>query len=398
MLHKKTNEINGDTTVSDQSSLPKDSASIYRWNYQDQLTYDTNIQKKKRKKGAFAYALVMALVFLLCFAILVTTLIWYRHSPSYGRFTSDVLSTSDVSDLLKPATVLIYAQASTSYGYGTGFLIGSDGYIATNYHILRDATACSVTLYTGEELEAEIVGYSEPDDLAVLKIEGIEYPTVTIGDSDLLREGDTAIAIGHPSGIDAAWSTTQGVISALNRTITVAEDSYIAEMTMIQTDAALNPGNSGGPLCNDRGEVIGIVTRKLNDNEGISFAIPINGAMEILNAILQNGNANDIQSSITKVRPKIGITAGTIKTGGTYSYQGKQYTAERDGVLVSSVDPEGIAANRLRVRDIIIAFNGISVADMDAFTELLYQQKLGSSATVIVWRDGKEVTVSLYFK
>ena len=372
---------------------------MYRWNYQDQLAFDTEACKKERKKGALAYAFVMMIAFALCFAILASALIWHRQSPSNNNVPAqDNLSTADVSDMLKPSTVLIYTQGTSKYGYGTGFFIRSDGYIATNYHLLVDAEICSVTLYSGKEFPAKIVGYSEVHDLAILKIDGDNYPVVAIGDSSKLREGDIAIAIGHPSGIDAPWSTTQGVVSALDRRITITKESYIAEASMIQTDAALNPGNSGGPLCNDRGEVIGIVTRKLNDTEGISFAIPINGAMEILNAILKDGNAFNVQSSMTRVRPKIGITGGTVQIGDTYTYQNKQYVAEKNGVLISSVDPTGVAKDLLFVCDIIIAFNGQPVTDMNVFTELLYQQGLGSNATVTVWRDGREVTVSLQFR
>ena len=376
----------------------QDASYTYRWNYGEQTAYDAWQKQKKRRNGVIVYAVVMTSVFLLCFAMLAGTLIWYGAEAPLGALSPNsdgAMSIGDVSDTVMPSTVLIYAADNTSYAYGTGFFIREDGYIATNYHILEGHTYCKVTLYEGEELEAEVVGYSAADDLAVLKISGHGYPALEIGDSDALRVGDVAIAVGNPSGTDAPWTTTQGIISALNREVTVEGASSIESLTMIQTDAALNPGNSGGPLCNDRAEVIGIVARKLTDNEGISFAIPINGAMEILNAIIKDGNADGVHSSVSKTRPTIGIKGGTIQQGGTYTYMGREYTAARDGVLVSSVDANGAAKDQLRVTDIIIGFDGVTVHDMEELIERLYSYKVGDTVDITVWRGNREVTVSV---
>lgn len=364
---------------------------MYRWSYGEQIAYDNAQGQKQKKRGVAVYAIVMTAVFLACFALLCGVLIWYHDADAnHGGMT-----TTEVAEAVSPSTVLIYASSSTYYGYGTGFFIGSDGYIATNYHVVQARENIEVTLYSGEVLEAELVGYSAPDDLAVLKIKGSGYPAARIGNSDALRVGDVAIAIGNPSGTDASWTTTQGIISALNREVTVTQAGTIEELTMIQTDAPVNPGNSGGPLCNDRGEVIGVVTRKMSDYEGIGLAIPINGAMEILNAIVKTGSADGVQSSISKVRPTIGIGVREVKKGETYQYdtKGAVFTAERDGVWVVTVDATGAAYGKLQVHDIIIAMDGKTVTTQADLTALLYEHSVGDEVTFTVWRSGEAVSV-----
>lgn len=364
----------------------------YRWDYHEQMAYDHAQSKQKARHGVLTYAVIMTIFFLLCFGMLVGTLIWYGNENETATVG---LTTVEVAERVTPSTVLIYVSKNLSYGYGTGFFVREDGYIVTNQHIIADATNISVTLYSGEVLEAEVIGTSVSDDLAVLKVEGDSFPIVQIGNSDTIKVGETAIAIGNPSGDNAAWTTTQGIISALNREITVEGPSSIEELTMIQTDAPVNPGNSGGPLCNDRGEVIGVVTRKLTSYESIGLAIPINGAMEIVNAIIKTGNADDVTSSVSKRRPTIGITGGTVKVGDQYSLNGVMYSAEKDGVIVSMVDPNGAAADVLEIADIIIEFNGASIYDMDSLVEQLYRYKIGDKVSITVWRDGRELTVSI---
>lgn len=385
-----------------QMDTEKDASYVYRWNYGEQCAHDAWEKKQKRRNGVIVYAIVMTAVFLLCFAMLAGALVWYgSEGPIEEESTEEQpeekveMSVGDVAEIVNPATVLIYAANDTAYAHGTGFFLREDGYIATNYHVLEGRDYYSVTLYNGKELEAKLVGFSEADDLAVLKIAGMGYPVLAAGDSDKLRVGDVAIAVGNPSGPDASWTTTQGIISALNREVTLEGEVSIETMTMIQTDAALNPGNSGGPLCNDRAEVIGVITLKLNDNEGISFAIPINGAMEILNAIIKDGNANNVNSSVSKVRPTMGITGGTIQKGDAYTYGGTEYKAGRSGVIVSSVNAKGAARGVLRVADIIIGLEGKTITTMEELIDLLYTFKVGDTVAVTVWRDGRELTVLL---
>ena len=135
--------------------------------------------------------------------------------------------------------------------------------------MISGAVQIEITLHPGQRLPARVIGYRAASDLAVLKIDGSGYPVIPIGNSDLLRVGERAVSIGNPDGEEAAWTVTQGIVSAINRTVLVESAQYIVEMKMIQTDAPVNPGNSGGPLCNVKGEVIGIITVKLSDTESI---------------------------------------------------------------------------------------------------------------------------------
>mgnify|MGYP001084634289 CR=1 FL=1 len=376
----------------------------YRWRYDEQCAYDAQMKKKQRKSGALVYALVTVFVFMLCFALLAATLIWYQAQPSNqgnvpigGGQTGGALTTGQVSEIITPATVLVYAANETSYAYGTGFFLTTDGYLATNYHVVENADYYAVSLSDApnERIEAELVGYRKNEDLAVLKIKGTGYVVPAIGNSDGLHVGDVAIAVGNPSGEDGAWSTTQGIVSALNRKVTVTVGTSAVELSMIQTDAALNPGNSGGPLCNDRAEVIGIVTRKKTDTEGISYALPINGAMEILRAIVEKGHADDVNPSFSKVRPVLGISCTTVEQGDEYTYRGQLCIAETDGILVTSITSGSGADGKLQVGDIICSMGGKRVRTVEELTEQLYTYSVGDEVSFKVQRNGESVTVKV---
>lgn len=271
-----------------QKAETKQEPYEYRWTYTEQRVFDEGEKKSRRKKGAWIYAIVMATAFLLCFAMLIGVLAWYGVTGRHKKISSP-LNASEISDIISPSTVLIYTKRKDgSYASGTGFFLTSDGYIATNYHVISNGSEYEVTLYSAKIVSAKLVGYDKANDLAVLKIEGSRYPTAPLGDSDAVMVGDAAIVIGHPSGAHGAWTVTQGIISAVDRQTTLNGKTY----KMLQTDAAVNPGNSGGPLCNDRGEVIGVVTQIMldqdgNRNEGFGMAIPINKAITVLNGIIE---------------------------------------------------------------------------------------------------------------
>lgn len=371
-----------------------DEMYLYRWNYEEQRAHDNRKRKTNTKTGVLVYALVIFAVFVACISLLVGLLVWNRVT-SQSSSSSASMSTEDIAEQYRPSVVMIYAETATSYGYGTGFFISADGYIATNHHVIADATTVSVKLYSGKSLQATVVGSSASDDLAVLKIDGNRYPCVQFGDSDSLKVGERAVAIGHPSGEDAPWSTTQGIISALNREITVTGNGTIEELTMIQTDAPVNPGNSGGPLFNSRGEVIGIVTRKLTNNEGIGFAIPMNGAKQILERIMKTGSSDGVHSSVSKVRPTIGIQAATVKQGDAYTYKGQKYQADCNGVMVSSIVSGGSAEGVLEVSDIIVALDGKEVLTVDEMIQALYSYEVGDTVLLTVNRHGTVLKISV---
>lgn len=370
---------------------------VFHWNYEDQLAFDLKNQKKKKRRGALSFAIVMALAFLACIILLVGVLLWNELQADQTMPTPSTGGTAvaDVAERMMPSTVLIEISKDGYVGYGTGFFVRSDGYIATNYHVIDGAAAVQVTLYSGRVVEAHIVGSAPAEDIAVLKISGNNYPVLAIGDSNALRVGDTLIAVGNPGGTEAPWTTTQGIVSALNREITVNTTTEIYDVTMFQTDAALNPGNSGGPLCNVKGEVVGIASRKQPDTEGICFALPINGSMELINAIIRDGHAKNVTSSLAKSRPLMGITGFDIRKGEPYTYNNVEYTADADGIMISMISESSGAYGVLQVSDILIGLDEHSFTTMDELKYILYRYKVGDEVTVTVIRDGETRTLKM---
>lgn len=369
----------------------------YRWDYAEQVAYDNGVKKQKRRRGTMTFAIVMTAAFALCLSLLVGTLLLAsQNTPETSMPTSSTAFTvTEVSEMVNPGTVLIYASTETSSGYGTGFFVRENGYIVTNYHIIEGASSITVTLYSGEELKAETLWFSSVDDLALIKVEGKGFPTLAIGNSDEVKVGDMAIAVGNPAGNLCPWTTTQGIISAVDREVTVEGVRSIADLTMLQTDAQVNPGNSGGPLCNDRGEVIGIVARKMTNYEGLGMAIPINGAMEFINAYLTVGNTSHVVSKLSKVRPVIGIQAASVKKGDPIT---DDFQAPRDCVLVVSVTEGGSADGILEAGDLILSANGKAVSGMDDLKEILYACKIGDTLTLQVNRFGTKLNLTVQFQ
>ena len=238
--------------------------------------------KKHGGKILLAVLLSFAAVALIFGVGLFTGMLLFRDRQP--KVEETVLSTGQVAEQASPAVVLIRATGSTAVQYGTGFFIRSDGYLLTNYHVVENTKSIQITLYPGDvKKTARLVGYDKDLDLALLHVKGSDFPTVKIGDSGSAAVGDKAVVIGNPSGEKCAWTVTEGIISAKR----AFRQETGKETKMIQTDAPVNHGNSGGPLLNDRGEVIGVISQKILDSdnkttlEGIGLAIPINDAMEI---------------------------------------------------------------------------------------------------------------------
>lgn len=269
---------------------------------------------------------------------------------------------------------------------GSGIIYSQDGYIITNYHVIESAAgqsnaAVTVTLNTGDEYEATIVGYDSVTDLALLKIDAKDLKAATFGNSDELQVGELAVAIGNPLGQELAGSVTVGYVSALNRTITADGRTY----KLIQTDAAINPGNSGGALVNSKGEVIGINTVKISDEdvEGIGFSIPINDALKIIEELKTTGKI---------VRPYIGI----------YGVDIDEVTAARnklvEGVYVYQVLSNSPAsAAGVQRGDIIVEFDGKSVTTKQELNDAKNEKAIGDKVKVKVFRNGdyKELELTL---
>ncbi|MEN2984868.1 MAG: trypsin-like peptidase domain-containing protein [Dictyoglomaceae bacterium] len=279
-------------------------------------------------------------------------------------------------------------------GVGSGFIIDPKGYIITNYHVVEKARKIDVTLAEGKKYQGRLIGYDKRSDLAVVKIEGENFPYLPLGNSDNLQPGQFAIAIGNPYGLNR--TVTLGIISALNRTI--VEPNGVRLENLIQTDAAINPGNSGGPLLNIKGEVIGINTAIQSNAQGIGFAIPINKAKEIADKLIKEGKVT---------YPWIGIRGYAIEK----EYLNYIKFPVDKGVVVAEVVP-GSPAEKAGIRggyrqiyidnttlvvggDIIIKIDGKSVETMEELRAEVQKRKVGDWVTLTYIRDGKEYVVRL---
>ena len=287
-----------------------------------------------------------------------------------------------VCGIATQVTTNVWGQTTTSACTGSGFVLTEDGYIITNNHVVEGAQSVSVQLNDGTSLDATIVGTDEQTDLAVIKVSSsAELTAAEFGDSDELEPGEYAYAIGSPGGVQFANTITGGRISAINRDLTVND----RVMSLIQTDASINNGNSGGALINEYGQVVGITSAKLSGNafgsatvEGMGFAIPINTAKDIVDEIIQNGYVSG--------RPSIGITGRNVSSqDGSIS-----------GVQVYSIDSRAKAASEgLKVGDVITAVDGTPTPTMDEVNSVKADKKAGDKLTLSVYRISEDKTINL---
>ncbi|MGI6319132.1 MAG: PDZ domain-containing protein [Firmicutes bacterium] len=264
---------------------------------------------------------------------------------------------------------------------GSGVIIRSDGYIVTNYHVIENAEELVVTLGSGEEFTATIIGADPPTDLAVIKIDKTGLPAAEFANSEKLRVGEPAIAIGNPLGLDFQQSVTLGVVSARERSITIQGQKF----TFIQTDAAINDGNSGGALVNINGKLIGINTAKIKITgvEGMGFAIPSNTVREIAEDLIENGRV---------IRPWIGISTRNLTR-----LEARQLGLDVDyGVIVMEI-VAGSPAERagLEPMDIIVALEGDSVTNISELQQLIYRYKVGQKVTLTVYREKRQLELEV---
>ncbi len=284
---------------------------------------------------------------------------------------------------------------------GSGFII-EGGHIVTNHHVIDDAKEIKVVFNDGDEVKAEIVGSDETYDIAVLKVKTDKALTpVKLGDSSKIRIGEEVIAIGTPSGIEFAGTLTYGVVSGLNRKIEITDDygKVLRTMYLIQTDATLNPGNSGGPLFNMKGEVVGVNNMKLiSSYEGIGFSIPINGAMEIINALIKGEELPDSDYATTAAY--LGIEGATVSAVRDEYNLGKNVP---DGVLVVSVERKSaIYKAGLSAYDVITKFEGVEVKSIEELKNELAKHNAGKEVTIEIYRASRSgdtgETLTLKFK
>lgn len=305
--------------------------------------------------------------------------------------TSKVMTAAEIYAVNVNSTVGITTSVTTNFfGYqttsaasGSGFILTEDGYIVTNYHVIEEASSIKVTAYSGSTYDATLVGYDESNDLAVIKIDAQGLTPVVLGDSDNMNVGDSVVAIGNPLG-ELTFSLTSGAISALDREVTMSNG---ISMDLIQTDCAINSGNSGGALFNMYGEVIGITNAKYSSSssseasiDNIGFAIPINNVRSTIESIIETGYI---------VKPYIGVSIGDVGSENRgYGIPG--------GAAVKSVTEGGPAQKAgIKANDIITAVNGVAINSSDELKDIVSDSSAGDVLTLTVYRQGQTLEIKV---
>ena len=260
---------------------------------------------------------------------------------------------------------------------GTGFLFRPDGHILTNFHVVENGGDISVKLHDGRKFPATLVGGDARSDVAVLKIEGDHFPVASLGDSDAVRVGEFAFAIGTP--MELPYTFTVGVVSAKGRSLQIG-----GGYEFIQTDASINPGNSGGPLCDIEGRVVGINALISGTNRGLGFSIPINTAKNIAEQLITTGHV---------VRPWLGIGIAGIEE---FAHLQRLFPGVAKGVVVSSIE-EGapVEASDLRAGDVILKVDGTEVAAASDLQHEILSKKIGQKVQLDVWRSGRTIRIDV---
>jgi serine protease Do len=292
-----------------------------------------------------------------------------------------------------PSSAKTSDSKTVESGTGTGVVFKIDGgnaFIVTNNHVIEGAKELQITVYDGKKTTAEIIGADPLSDLAVLKIDA-KYAdsALAFGDSNSIRAGDPVLAIGNPLGLDLSNTVTRGIVSAVDRTVSVSTSAGEWDLNVIQTDAAINPGNSGGALMNTSGQVMGINSLKISEDnvEGLGFAIPSNDVVAIINEIMEKGHVE---------RPYIGV--GLSSLGEVPQRYLQELPLNIDGgAIVTSVDPDSAASKAgLEVQDIITAINDQKISSSDDLRKYLYTKlNAGDKVTLDIYRGSKQLKIEL---
>ena len=377
--------------------------NMYNENYQpDNSGASAPAGGKKKTTVLVAVGLVLALLMGLLGSAIGNSLFGKGSTTIYeGQRESSVIDVAkiDTGKLMTPAEVYaanvnstvgittsvttnFWGFQTTSAASGSGFILTADGYVLTNYHVIESSNSISVTLYDGKSYDAVLIGYDESSDIAVLKIDAEGLTPVVLGDSDNLNVGDSVVAIGNPLG-ELTFSLTSGAVSALNREITLSNS---VTMNLIQTDCAINSGNSGGALFNLYGEVIGITNAKYSGSgsgasiDNIGFAIPINHVRGIVESIIENGYV---------AKPYIGVNVSDVSEE-TMGY------GLPAGAAVKAVSEDSPAEKAgLQVNDIITAVNGKEISGRTGLSEAVSAASVGDTLTLTVYRQGNTISVDV---
>lgn len=295
------------------------------------------------------------------------------------------------AERVSPAVVGIVNKQGGAYDFfgreysrdtsGSGLIVTADGYIVTNNHVVENQKSLTVYLADGRSMPAKVVGADARTDLAVIKIAATDLATGVFGDSDLLKAGQLAVAIGNPLGMDFSRTVTAGVVSGLNRVIEVSEE---ASIRLIQTDAVINPGNSGGPLVNAKGEVIGLTSLKLVTDtvEGMGFAIPSNMVKRVSTEIMQTGKAKRAYVGVQPADAEAAARQYSIKT-------------DRGAYIVQVVSGSPADKAGIKVGDVIVAMDGTPVTTASTFRALLAEKRPGDKVTLTIMRGAQELKLDV---
>lgn len=354
------------------------------------------------KKNNF-FILILIIILTIFFTILAYTLFLDSHQYTYDQnvvatrvsYAENSNNLEEVIENITECTVgiskikdigsTIFLEKSTeNLNLGSGVIISSEGYILTNQHVAGEKySTCYITLKNGVTCNAVVVWASDDLDLAIIKVNMKELPEAILGDSDDVRIGSNAYAIGNPVGYELQRTVTFGIISGTNRTIKVEDEEKKTYLEgLIQTDATINQGNSGGPLINSNGEVIGITTLKIDDADGIGFAIPINIVKPILRKLLETGEFDE---------PYLGIS-GYDKDAIPYLSSNINFES---GIYVEEVDEFGpLKDSKLKKGDIIEKIDGIEIDSMNQLKEYVYSKNVGDIVMLTVKKNNKTFEIS----
>lgn len=400
--------------IEDVHAHPEETAAV-----QQVAAANTNSKQSKRGWGFIQMIIAGIIGSLLTLGIVTQTDFLVQNEPSsdvqeVGKETSSSKPTKvstndmDLSDIIEQSTEAIVGitnfgeqqqspfQPETGeieQGTGSGVIYDvtdKEAYIITNHHVIDGANKVSVSLYDGETVEAKLVGTDPLTDTAVIKIKGkYDITPLQFGDSDAVRSGESVIAIGNPLGLELSRTVTQGIISAVDRSINVQTAAGEWELDVIQTDAAINPGNSGGALINSQGELIGINSLKIASNnvEGLGFAIPSNDVESIVKQLRDNGQVE---------RAYLGVGLQDIRTLPSF-YMPSLPDDIKAGALVMSVDSSSAAGKAgLQEEDVIVKMNDYEIeSDKDVRKFLYKEAEIGDDITLTIYRDNKKETVKL---
>jgi len=281
-------------------------------------------------------------------------------------------------------TTNFWGYQTTSAASGSGFILSSDGYILTNFHVIENSNSITVSLYDGTSYEATLIGYDKQNDIAILKVEAEELTPVILGNSDNMNVGDNVVAIGNPLG-ELTFSLTAGTVSALNRQVTMSNG---VTMNLIQTDCAINSGNSGGALFNLYGEVVGITNAKYSSSssgasiDNIGFAIPMNEVRNIIESIIEKGYI---------AKPYIGVSVQDV------SAEAQSFGLPQGAAVVSVSEESPAESAGLQVRDIITHVNSSPITGSNDLVSVLREYAIGEDVHLTVYRQGQtlELTVTV---